>query len=175
MRWISVGSTVPGLISSAVETLELQQSGKGAYSLSSSPFVVLIGKFTETIQVRTILRSFFHGESALKDLQIVFLSRDEMTDNIRVLINNPVYRSRVTFLQGTAVSRSDFKRVHLQVASAVFVCAYRFADPQKEDEQNILRAWSFDDYAPLTPSFVYHRLPGSSSYLHRTTSACMLF
>lgn len=59
---------------------------------------------------------------------------------------------------------SDLKRAQAEYASALFIVGSRTApDPRQEDEMNTLRAWTCDEYAPLTP-LVSHFLFGSFSF-----------
>lgn len=56
-------------------------------------------------------------------------------------------------------------------ASASFILATQTKQKALEDEQNVLRAWGFDDYAPKTPLFAESLTSEGTSLLERTCSA----
>lgn len=59
-------AVVPGLISSTVETLNLQKSGGGTFIKGKAPFVVIIGMFDNVNRVLDVLNAFLHDVNLLK-------------------------------------------------------------------------------------------------------------
>ena len=114
---------VPALVSSTLETMNVQRSGGGSFTKGRSPFVVIIGKFDTVNRVLDVLNSFLSTHNRPRDLRVVILSRTEPTPAIKSLINNSFYRSRVVFLQGTGLDKNDLKRAQIQYASAGFIVA----------------------------------------------------
>lgn len=59
-----------------------------------------------------------------------------------------------------------FKFEFIQYPQARTATSYRL-----EDEHNVLRALTFDDYAPLTPLYSYHLLNDTESVLEKCTTS----
>ncbi|KAJ3299618.1 hypothetical protein HK104_008211 [Borealophlyctis nickersoniae] len=162
---------LPGLISSTVETFWLQRSGGGSYSRGKRPFVVICGVF-DGPRIMDVLNTFLNRELVDDQMKIVFLARNSPSPGVKFLLNQALFRDRVAYLRGSALDVEDMKRVQLQYAAAAFIIPDRNApDYREEDEHNTLRAWAFDDYAPLTPLFVYNLLPETETYQEKTTNA----
>ncbi|KAJ3398511.1 hypothetical protein HDV05_002446, partial [Chytridiales sp. JEL 0842] len=105
-------------------------------------------------------------------LKVVILARNPAPSSIKALINQSLYKDRVTYLVGQGLDTNDLKRVQLQYASAAYIIADRNApDSRLEDEHNTLRAWALDEFAPMTPLFVSNLLPESETYQEKATTA----
>ncbi|KND00276.1 uncharacterized protein SPPG_09209 [Spizellomyces punctatus DAOM BR117] len=166
-------SILPGLIARTVETFKLRSAGGGTYQRGSHPFVVIVGLFDNALKVMDVLNAFLHRDPA-QQMKIVFLARTPPSLAVKAVLSQSPFQHRVSYLQGSALDVEDMKRVQIQYASAAFIIADRSAsDPSVEDDHNTLRAWAFDDYAPLTPLYVYNLLPETESFQEHTTNAAV--
>ncbi|TPX62023.1 hypothetical protein SpCBS45565_g07077 [Spizellomyces sp. 'palustris'] len=135
--------------------------------------VVIVGLFDNALKVMDVLNAFLHRDPA-QQMKIVFLARTPPSLAVKTVLSQSPFQHRVSYLQGSALDVADMKRVQLQYASAAFIIADRSAsDPSVEDDHNTLRAWAFDDYAPLTPLYVYNLLPETESFQEHTTNAAV--
>lgn len=54
---------LPSLLSSVIETMNLQKSGRGTFNQGNSPFVIIIGLFDNANRVIDVLNVFLHKVS----------------------------------------------------------------------------------------------------------------
>jgi hypothetical protein len=62
-------AVLPGLVSSVVDTLNLQRQSGGNYVKGTNPFVVIIGRFDSANRVQDVLNAFLYNVS-MKPIQI---------------------------------------------------------------------------------------------------------
>ncbi|KAJ3147652.1 potassium channel, sub T, member 2 [Geranomyces variabilis] len=159
-------AVLPSLIGEVVETVHLRSAGGGTFTRGRNPFVVIAGSMTPHI-ISDTMTTFFHRDRA-QQVNVVFLGRTPPTPAIKSMLRQSAYL-RAAYLQGSALDAVDLQRVHLKHAAAAFIVADRSAkDMTLEDDQNTLRAWAFDSFAPLTPLYTYHLLPESEAFLEAT-------
>ncbi|KAJ3414468.1 potassium channel, sub T, member 2 [Chytridiales sp. JEL 0842] len=167
-------AVLPGLISSAVETATLQSTGGGSYIRGKIKFVVVISSVNMVYRIVDLMETFLDEEQGEEKMHIVILAPDAPLPQIKTIISQSLYKDRVTYLVGNGLDVSDFKRVQLQYASAVYIMADRKAPvARKEDERNTLRAWAIHEYAPEVPLFLSNLLPETESYQEQTTTAVL--
>nr|KAJ3416644.1 potassium channel, sub T, member 2 [Polyrhizophydium stewartii] len=161
---------IPGLVTDVQETFKLQQSGAGSYTRGSRKYIVVCGVFDTVARVETVLSMIF-SKKATSKTKIILLARNKQSVHVKALLNQSHFRGRVVYLQGSGLDLEDLKRVQLKYADAAFILADTNAvNKKEEDEHNTLRAWAFDDYAPMTPLYVDNLLPGTEVLQDRTTS-----
>ncbi|KAI8907631.1 hypothetical protein DFJ77DRAFT_503775 [Powellomyces hirtus] len=157
-------SILPGLIGQTVETVQLRAAGGGTYHRGKNAFVVIAGLFEHPHMVTDILNTFFHRDRS-QQVNVVFLGRNPPIPAVKSILRQSSFQYRAAYLQGSGLDSVDMQRAQLQYASAAFIIADRNApDKTLEDDQNTLRAWAFDDYAPLTPLYVYNLLPETEAF-----------
>ncbi|KNE70116.1 hypothetical protein AMAG_20242 [Allomyces macrogynus ATCC 38327] len=162
---------VPGLVSSAVETWKVRRDGGGTFSKRKRlQHVVLIGRFEDPRLVSSLLQALFHSETS-KPLKVVFLSRRRPPTAVKALINAPLFRDRVFYIQGSALNDADLQRAQIASADAVFFISN---NTTAEDERNVLRVWSVVRHAPLTHLYIYTHRPEFERYhtVHSTAVVC---
>ncbi|KAI9353256.1 hypothetical protein DFJ73DRAFT_828825 [Zopfochytrium polystomum] len=165
-------STIPGLIGSLVDAFTVQKSGGGYFARGTSSFVVVVGHFDTVAKIVDVMESFLDQEEGELPLKLVLMARAPASPAIKGLLNQSLYKERVTYLVGQAMDVQDLKRARIQYASATYIIADRSANsPRKEDERNTLRAWAIDEFAPLTPLFVSNLLQESEAYQEQTVTA----
>ncbi|TPX56518.1 hypothetical protein PhCBS80983_g04476 [Powellomyces hirtus] len=168
-RLILLISTIVALVYVAacafqVETVQLRAAGGGTYHRGKNAFVVIAGLFEHPHMVTDILNTFFHRDRS-QQVNVVFLGRNPPTPAVKSILRQSSFQYRAAYLQGSGLDSGDMQRAQLQYASAAFIIADRNApDKTLEDDQNTLRAWAFDDYAPLTPLYVYNLLPETEAF-----------
>ncbi|KAJ3389880.1 hypothetical protein HDU92_000825 [Lobulomyces angularis] len=170
---VSLG-VIPGLVSDVVDTLQMDKKGGGTFSKGNSEFIVVIGKYDNIDRLKDILSVFIHSDSAEaedKKEKIVFLMSEPPSLAVESLLNNTQLRERVQYFSGSCLNHDDLRRLQVNKAAAVFILANRSVRPQKEDEQNSLRTWAIDNFAPQVPMYVYTMLPETESYLEQSATA----
>ncbi|KAJ3014222.1 potassium channel, sub T, member 2 [Thoreauomyces humboldtii] len=164
-------AVLPNLISQVMETIQLRAAGGGVFQRGTRPFVVVAGAFEHATMVTDVMNTFFHRDPS-QQTNVVFLGRTPPTRAIKAILRQSSFQYRAAYLQGSGLDVQDMERVQLQYAAAAFIVADRNApDKTLEDDQNTLRAWSFDDFAPLTPLYVYNLLSDTEAFQEHTCNA----
>ncbi|KAJ3369002.1 potassium channel, sub T, member 2 [Allomyces arbusculus] len=163
--------SVPKMVSSALETWRIKRNGGGVFvKHTTNPHVVFIGRFDDPSLVTALLQALFHNEGS-RPLQVVFLSRRRPSLPVKALINAPLFRNRIFFIQGSALKPTDLDRVQISTADAAFFISN---NTTAEDERNVLRVWSVVRHAPLTHLYIYTHRPEFERYhtVHSTAVVC---
>jgi hypothetical protein len=158
---------VPGLVADLQETLNTQKSGAGSYTRSKNPYVIVCGNFNSITRLRNTLNCILDSDKS-EDTRVVLLSRNVLDSETKLMLAEPDFRYRVIYLAGRGLEVEDLSRIDLRHAAASFILASDSDNDQLEDEQNVLRAWGFDDYSPMTPLYVQALSPETANLLERT-------
>ena len=79
-------------------------------------------------------------------------------------MHSSTYLGRVTYIHGS-VTKDDMKRASIRQAIACFIVPDNTAPNEKvEDQNNILRTWTINAFAPQVPLYVYNLLPGTEKH-----------
>ncbi|ORX93957.1 hypothetical protein K493DRAFT_261892 [Basidiobolus meristosporus CBS 931.73] len=169
---IVVLTILPGLISDTIDTLNQKKAGGGSYrNNKEGNLVVICGVFDHLQRVKDILNGFLHQEREANGTKLLFLGREQPSMQIKVLLNTPAYKSRVTFLQGSVLDTQDLQRASIENASAVFILSDRDTeDTIEEDENNTLRTWAVHIHAPHVPIYTYNHHPFTSTNQQNVTT-----
>ncbi|ORZ39816.1 hypothetical protein BCR44DRAFT_1425701 [Catenaria anguillulae PL171] len=162
---------IPSLVGSVLETHKARKAGGGAYHVSHTPHVVLVGRFDRAPFVASIIHAFFSNVRNRHPVRIVLFSRHSPTADVKNIINAPLYNERVHFIKGSPLNDSDLSRAQVRSALAVFVLSSNLAS---DDERSVLRVWSIAQYAPHVELYVFHHRPEYSRFHlgHATAVVC---
>ncbi|KAL1920915.1 uncharacterized protein VTP21DRAFT_11550 [Calcarisporiella thermophila] len=161
---VIVLSVLPGLIGSTVDAFRQRKEGGGAYARGRNPYVIVCGAFNDLQSVVDVLKGFLHSEYTVNDLRVVFMLRNKPSKEIKSLAETPLYRSRVTFLHGSALDENDLRRANAKYAQAIFIIADTNAqNPVEEDEHNTLRTWAFHVHSSA-PIYTYNLRPSTEAF-----------
>uniref|UniRef100_A0A7S1XAN6 Potassium channel domain-containing protein n=1 Tax=Compsopogon caeruleus TaxID=31354 RepID=A0A7S1XAN6_9RHOD len=148
-----------------IDVLSTIRRGAGAYAKSEdTDHVVLTGKFH--LDTLLLLLNEFYADSSNAQTQVVILSNQvQWTDSQwrAVMIANPLLRSRVTFLDGSAHRMHDLQRARTSNAKAVFVLAENAVwDPYQEDSNTLKQLLTLRAHAPRLQIYALSVLHDSS-------------
>lgn len=147
-------------------------NSKSAYTKpfqKSSAHVVLAGNF-EITSLRGFLREFFSGDHLFScGTSIVMLNPNEPDEELQMLLADPVYSDRVTYVKGSAISFRSFHKVRLMTAHAVFlfcnVTEYEDLTDAESDATTVMRALAMRKFRPDLTLFAQIIRPRSKIHL----------
>ena len=171
---IFAGVTIlPGLVGSLVDTFKYRSAGLGIYSPKKRHgFVVCCGIFSNIPRTLDLIEQILFDDPT-NTREIVLLSREPVPDSLRKQLKQFRLRRRVTVLVGNGIEPSDLVRISLRKAAGVFIFADTTAsDYGLEDQQNAVRALSFDRYAPNTAIYVETLLPIDKALQFEISNDC---
>lgn len=94
---------MPGLVTGVLESYSLQKAGGGSYMRGSRRFVVVVGVFDNDVKVAEVMNTFLAEELGRDQFAVVFLARNEPSQNVMGLLKQSLYRHRVEFFHGSAM------------------------------------------------------------------------
>ncbi|KAJ3371623.1 tripeptidyl-peptidase II Tpp2 [Kappamyces sp. JEL0680] len=145
-------STVPGKVSELNSVLKSEPIH--FYRKTNSPHIVVIGDFSSREDTWTVaqLKMLLFKNSHLKHkLDVILFSTKPISDGLRWKIRNSTLDDRVVMMEGSGVFVAEFKRMHFETASAVFILSSKHAVAQEDDAANTIRAMSCRSFSPLVP------------------------
>jgi hypothetical protein len=147
---------IPVLASELQNTFQSQANmGVESYRSGNSKFVLFCGDFTSIDKFKRAVKEIWTNSLTEKS-NVLILGRKPLMPYIKSLIyNRTKYRGRVTYMRERGLDYSNLVNLSLKQVSAIFIMAdYASSDPIEEDQNNMLRAWAFHDFAPGTNIFV---------------------
>ncbi|XP_062514893.1 potassium channel subfamily T member 2-like isoform X2 [Corticium candelabrum] len=139
--------------------LEIRKSQKQhgeatAFALAGRHVVVCATELRQS-DLRDFLAEFFAYKEKVQEFTVVVLSPNELSEELKLLIQVPLWSKRVLYLQGSALKEQDLLRARVRDAEGCFLLVNRrTSDRDRADQRTVLRAWSIYDIAPDTPLFV---------------------
>jgi len=111
-----------------IAKLQLLMSLRSPYRKSYVPVgtenhVILCGYVNNASKLFRFFSEFYHPDrmiAAGEDFSVVILCPTEPLEEVKTLIQGPTLATRVTYIQGSALSTEDLKRVSADSASAIF-------------------------------------------------------
>ncbi|KAF9932820.1 potassium channel, sub T, member 2, partial [Modicella reniformis] len=108
------------------------------------------------------------------DVRVVFLSRNKASEDVKTLLDMPMYKNRTTMLVGNGLDEADLKRCQALDAAGVFIIPDRvYSDLESQDTMTTLLAWSLHLYAPDTRVFTFNLLPETGTFQWGTVEQSM--
>lgn len=129
--------------------------------------VIITGSLTFKV-THDFLFQFFHQDHgvAIHNTQVVLVSPDYPSTELRLLLRHPLFEKRVLYLQGSVSLQSDLYRARVSEAACVFVLAQKASPtPEQEDLQNIATVLTIKNYAPDLPVHVELLVRKNEGYL----------
>lgn len=78
---------------------------------------------------------------------MLYYAVDAPNPEMRMLLNDPLFLTTVTYLQGTALSEKDLLRARVEKAVGIFIMTNKFSStPDKEDSKIILQQYSIKSF-----------------------------
>ncbi|KAI8825855.1 uncharacterized protein EV422DRAFT_563684 [Fimicolochytrium jonesii] len=157
---------IPGLIGDFLEAWRLNQDSSKTYVPGRNQHIILIGNFTNANRVQDLLNGFLDiRNNNSTDTHLILVGSKEAPRAVESLLTLPFYKSCTTYIQGTPLNESDFRRMKSKDAAAAFVLAHRNAtDWFEEDQHTTLAAWSFHIHNPKVPLYAEVLLPETAAF-----------
>lgn len=124
------------------------------------PHVILCGHVSDWRKLEKFFKEFFHPDRANSEAQeyhLIILSPVEPNDNVRALLMEPPFDSKVSYLIGSALSMDDLFKSRADIASAMFfLCNTEVQEDSAklDDAATVLRTLSVHNYNPKLQCFV---------------------
>ncbi|GAO52706.1 hypothetical protein SAICODRAFT_68490 [Saitoella complicata NRRL Y-17804] len=143
---------MPTRISSLVTLIKSKSKYEHSFKNPDTlPHVLVTGEF-RTLQLIEFLREFFsmdHGHESIRT-RVVILHPAEPDEELKLVLAQPMYSQRVTYVKGSAVSFRSLQKVKAASASAAFLLAHH-SEPESDDldemdAQQMMAALSLKKY-----------------------------
>jgi hypothetical protein len=117
--------------------------------------VIVCGTELRQTDLKDFLSEFYAYKERVREFTIVILTPNEMTEDLKLLIQLPLWSRRVLYLQGSALKEQDLLRARIHDAEGCFLLVNRRSqDRDRADQRTVLRAWAIAEVAPNVPLFV---------------------
>jgi hypothetical protein len=115
--------------------------------------VIVVGSLRDR-DVTFFLNEFFTGSRRYIDINVIFMSDVEYTQETVLLVSSPMYRSRVSLIVGDSSKRSDLERCDAAFADAIFLVSQADEGTSFSDYDVVLRSMSVNQFDPNLPQYV---------------------
>lgn len=166
---------IPSQISKLSQMMAQRSIYGGRVSTTGNKAHVIVCGDVTADSLAHFLREFFHADTALANETAVVLAPREPSFDMKRLIMNSKYDTRVKYLQGSAMLDGDLLRAGADRARAVFCMLDKFSmDPQATDTEATLIAASvrlFNRTVPVSAQVVlssnvrHVQLSGANSFV----------
>ncbi|GFR99152.1 potassium channel subfamily T member 1 [Elysia marginata] len=131
---------------------------------SRGKHVVVIGSEFSTDSVMNFLHEFYEHPK-LEHFTVIFMSSEELDNNMQFILKDPKWANRVLYIRGSALKDIDLKRCRINEAEACFFLVNKNSEPlEKTDQHTILRSWAVKDFAPNCAQYI--QLLKASNKIH---------
>ena len=140
--------TGPQMSADLVEKLNRQSVyARAQYVPNHRSTHVYICGDTETSSIHEFFAELFHEDHNDEEIHAVVMGANAPTSDMTIILRDPVYSLRVTYLEGSALSERDLGRARVREAEAIFIMCNKFAvDPDEEDAKTILQQFFLKQY-----------------------------
>ena len=108
--------------------------------------VIICGDLSST-SLTEFFEELFHEDHDAANLEAVVLLPSPPNTEMKLLLDDPLFLTTVTYLQGTALSERDLSRAKTELAVGIFIMTNKFSStPDKEDSKIILQQYSIKSY-----------------------------
>lgn len=108
--------------------------------------VIICGDLSST-SLTEFFEELFHEDHDAANLEAVVLLPTPPNTEMKLLLDDPLFLTTVTYLQGTALSERDLMRAKTEHAVGIFIMTNKFSStPDKEDSKIILQQYSIKSY-----------------------------
>ncbi|GFO02053.1 potassium channel subfamily t member 1-like protein [Plakobranchus ocellatus] len=160
-------SFIPRQLEEIGSTWSQRKKMGGDYSkraASRGKHVVVIGSEFSTDSVMNFLHEFYE-HPRLEDFTVVFMSSEELDNNMQFILKDPKWANRVLYIRGSALKDIDLKRCRINEAEACFFLVNKKNEPlEKTDQHTVLRSWAVKDFAPNCAQYI--QLVKASNKIH---------
>jgi len=142
---------IPQMTTRLVETMSRQSVYARASfhpkgKATTHAHVVICGDMG-ALALKEFFAELFHEDHENLNLHAVVLSQDSPTNEMGLLMRDPVYSMVITYLEGTALSQHDLKRASAWQAVSIFIMTNKFSRvPDEEDAKTILQQFSIKQH-----------------------------
>eukprot|EP00842_Homolaphlyctis_polyrhiza_P004858 jgi/Hompol1/5373/HPOL_001199-RA len=130
---------------------------------------VLVVGHLDVANLRDFVREFFCPDHGLKTLtsHIILLNPEEPSEELQLLMSDPVYISRIHYVKGSTMSFHSLQKASAHNACAAFILSSRGLDidPVEQDARSVMRALSLRKFNENLTIFSHILLPGNKSHL----------
>jgi hypothetical protein len=169
-----IGSLI--MIPIQVNELQVIMSLRSQYRIPYQPLsndchVIVCGYVNSSGKLERFFEEFFHSDrttSSGQEYHAVILSPLEPSEDVRAFLQLPILDSKITYVQGSALSAEDLKRVRADRASCVFfLCNTEVNEglTNIEDAATVLRTLSVSNFNPNVDCLVQVLRPEDRSVL----------
>ncbi|KAJ3103629.1 hypothetical protein HDU97_009968 [Phlyctochytrium planicorne] len=154
---------LPPALSELIELFKARSKFVHSYKpYNDHDHVVVLGEL-ETNSVKDFLREFFcedHGPSTMST-RVVMMNPEEPSEGLKMLLDDPLYANRVTYIKGSAMSSHDLKKTKISRSKACFILSSNYADRDSSevDAEAVMRAISVKKFSRSTMLYVQVVLP----------------
>ena len=152
---------MPIQISKLQTLLSLRSPYRKSYiPIATENHVIICGYVNNAAKLLRFFSEFYHPDrmiSAGEDFSSVILCPSEPLEEVKALLQRPFLATKVTYIQGSALSAEDLKRVSATSASAMFfLCNVDSYNDETtwEDSSTVLRALSVSNFSPTLDCIV---------------------
>ena len=112
----------------------------------------------------------FYAHPKLQNYFVVILSPSEMSPTLTMILQVPLWSSRVIYIQGSVLNNHDLQRAQMEYAEACFILASRNDTSRSDsDQHSIVRSWAVKDYAPNCIQYVHILKPENKLHLQHAS------
>lgn len=118
--------------------------------------VIICGQFSD-LAVDILLRNFYAGWRKYLDTRVVLMSPEEFTPEVRLTVNLPWFKGRVTMLVGDPATVTDLQRADAHHADAIFLFGNARSSAHYNDYTIIGQAMAVGLFDPDLPQHLMLR------------------
>eukprot|EP01130_Rhizamoeba_saxonica_P016483 TRINITY_DN7629_c0_g1_i1.p1 TRINITY_DN7629_c0_g1~~TRINITY_DN7629_c0_g1_i1.p1 ORF type:complete len:834 (+),score=104.48 TRINITY_DN7629_c0_g1_i1:1-2502(+) len=153
---IATVTYVPLKVGDLVSDLNDQPEDFGKYKpVKGHPHVILTGYLNNQNTI-DFIQEFYDRDRGESNVNLVIMSREDLSTDLKIFLQDPFYKRRVTYIKGGNRAENDLTRIRADSASSVFILNKKVdRDSTGENDAGvILQLVSIRSYNPSILSFV---------------------